>query len=246
MLYVELKDHIEKLGMIRSQYVKLLSAGKPETVRRRKEKEGWRYYTVGSGEGRPQRYFTDRKEGLDAYLRYREYLYICKMLAELEKEIDHSEKLLAALTPSVRKHWESIQGREYSVNDYGFRPDGRIYKTRRGDKVRSKAEGNISDDLFENGVEYHYEKPVGRKGVHGDFTIPHSVLGVPAIWEHFGMMNDPEYAAKAYEKIRYYESMGFIHGINLITTYERYGSGGPAETFDSEDAERIVKKHFIP
>ena len=39
-------------------------------------------------------------------------------------------------------------------------------------------------------------------------------------WEHFGMMDNPEYASPACRKIKTYCDNGIIPSINLIMTYE--------------------------
>ena len=39
-------------------------------------------------------------------------------------------------------------------------------------------------------------------------------------WEHFGMMDDPDYAARATEKLELYAENGFFPGKNLIITME--------------------------
>ena len=53
-----------------------------------------------------------------------------------------------------------------------------------------------------------------------DFTIMHPKTGKLLYWEHFGLMDAPEYRDKAFRKLRIYADHGILPGINLITTYE--------------------------
>ena len=40
------------------------------------------------------------------------------------------------------------------------------------------------------------------------------------IWEHFGMMDDIDYASRAWRKIENYRRAGYVQHTNLICTYE--------------------------
>ncbi len=85
--------------------------------------------------------------------------------------------------------------------------------TSKGERVRSKSETIIADLLAREGVPYRYEYPVKLRVpwvVSGMQTItqlhPDSmVLNVRTrevyYWEHFGMMDDPDYLKKNLKKI---------------------------------------------
>ena len=53
-----------------------------------------------------------------------------------------------------------------------------------------------------------------------DFTIRHPQTGDIFYWEHFGMMDIPEYASNAFSKLHVFANYGIISGVNLITTFE--------------------------
>ncbi|OWV15867.1 hypothetical protein [Fibrobacter sp. UWH1] len=53
-----------------------------------------------------------------------------------------------------------------------------------------------------------------------DFTCLNKRTRQEFIWEHFGMMDNPNYARNAIEKQRSYAAAGYIPGINFITTTE--------------------------
>ena len=88
--------------------------------------------------------------------------------------------------------------------------------------LRSKAESEIDSELFEKHIPFRYEAPliIGNKTFYPDFTIRHPITGEIYYWEHFGMMDNPEYAKSAYRKLELYYQVGLIPNINLITTYE--------------------------
>lgn len=55
---------------------------------------------------------------------------------------------------------------------------------------------------------------------HPDFTCLNIRTRKEFIWEHFGMMEDSEYAKSAVEKERIYASAGYVQGVNFIATTE--------------------------
>ena len=56
--------------------------------------------------------------------------------------------------------------------------------------------------------------------LHPDFYCLNLRTRQEFAWEHFGMMDDPEYAARATEKLGLYAENGFFPGKNLIITME--------------------------
>ena len=94
--------------------------------------------------------------------------------------------------------------------------------TSRGERVRSKSEVLIADTLDEMGIPYLYEKPIILKGriIHPDFTILHIPTRRTLFLEHFGMMDDPDYANMAVAKTHLYISSDILPGDRLILTFE--------------------------
>ena len=104
----------------------------------------------------------------------------------------------------------------------GYSAPSGLY-TERGEKVRSKSEVLIADLLFRNNIPYRYEYPLyldGMNTVYPDFTVLNVRTRTEYVWEHNGMMDDPEYAARAVQKICAYEMNGYHAGENLILTFE--------------------------
>lgn len=101
-------------------------------------------------------------------------------------------------------------------------PETLIVKTRRGELVRSKSEAFIADSLFELNIPYQYEYPfyVDDITLFPDFTIVHPRTKETYIWEHFGLMDNPNYVRNSLGKIPLFLSKEYMPGNNLIITYE--------------------------
>ncbi len=96
--------------------------------------------------------------------------------------------------------------------------------TKAGILVRSKSESIIANELFAFDIPFHYEQKlvIGETIIYPDFTIPgKEETELPYIWEHFGMMEKPNYIASALSKLKLYIESGYIPGINLILTFEK-------------------------
>ena len=55
---------------------------------------------------------------------------------------------------------------------------------------------------------------------HNRYKTEHPVTGEYFYWEHFGMMDKPDYARSTIDKLNSYVEHGIIPSVNLITTYE--------------------------
>lgn len=115
-------------------------------------------------------------------------------------------------------NWES---QEYSGKS--FSDDSIELYSERGERVRSKSELIIANLLNKYKVPYRYECPVVLRGygtVYPDFTILIVSSRREIYWEHQGMMDDPEYVAKAIKKVSSYIKSGIFPGERLILTSE--------------------------
>jgi len=136
----------------------------------------------------------------------------------------------------LRRHTSLYGLREALPDLEDFRPEERIHRALGGELVRSKSEALIANELFHAGVPFYYEKAlVAPDGSirRPDFTIPIETPRGPAVlyWEHWGMLDDPGYAAKAERRRQWYHDHDF--GATLIETDERGG-------FDSTSIRRII------
>jgi len=108
------------------------------------------------------------------------------------------------------------------------------YMTKKGHWVRSKTEAFIADTLYMNNIPYHYEEAFYCSDgtiYYPDFTILDVANKRVVIYEHFGLMQDPDYRMIAAMKINKYVESGLI----------------PFETFyySIEGGEAVVSTDFI-
>lgn len=95
-----------------------------------------------------------------------------------------------------------------------------------GERVRSKSEMIIADELSRYKVPYRYEKPIelhdwkGTIVIRPDFTIMNRYNGKVYLYEHLGMMDDMNYVDRNMRKLDLYEKNGYLIGENLIITHE--------------------------
>lgn len=92
-----------------------------------------------------------------------------------------------------------------------------------GNAFRSKSEGLIAQLLKSLGIPYRYEQELCLKdGVvfAPDFTIIDPYSHKEVYIEHFGMIDDPEYAINCIQRILEYEKNGIYLNINLFCTFE--------------------------
>lgn len=103
----------------------------------------------------------------------------------------------------------------------GYNADELKYMTASGIKVRSKSERTIADILAESRIPFRYEAEFIADGesMFPDFTIMRNDGNI-VIWEHFGLMDDPDYFKRTCMKVEKYRRAGFVQHSNLICTYE--------------------------
>ena len=95
--------------------------------------------------------------------------------------------------------------------------------TENGERVRSKSEKMIADKLKQLGIPYRYEAPLklGRSNIlHPDFTVLNVRKCKEYYYEHFGMMDNPEYMENALKRIELYEKNGIFPGDKLLFSWE--------------------------
>lgn len=130
----------------------------------------------------------------------------------------------ALITPVFLSDEEYIkQWQEVEYKGKHFEDDENIILTENGERVRSKSEKIIADKLYSLGIPYRYEYPLvmanGVK-VYPDFTILRMPMREEVYLEHFGMMDDPDYAETALYKLSTYEKNEIYLGVTLFVTYE--------------------------
>ena len=149
-----------------------------------------------------------------------------------EKLSSPRQQLVTPLTLPDEQYadaWLKVEYRRKKLPD-----DAPPFYTDNNEHVRSKSEVIIANALKAAGVPYRYEFPLLMDKnaadpdfpdydfcrLHPDFYCLNLRTRGEFAWEHFGMMDDPEYAARAAEKLQLYAENGFFPGKNLIITME--------------------------
>ena len=138
-----------------------------------------------------------------------------------DKLRDERRKLVTPFPETAEMLAERWSAREYE--GLGFAEDYPEFLTDRGERVRSKSEVLIANQLENGKIPYKYECPLTLEGfgtVYPDFTALNIKQSREMYWEHLGMMDNPEYVEKAVRKISAYIQNGILPGDQLIITAE--------------------------
>lgn len=105
----------------------------------------------------------------------------------------------------------------------------------------SKDEVMIDNALIAHGLQVRYEPELklGNETVYPDFQIMNPKTGRPIYWEHFGMMDRPDYLKRNLPKLNNYIWNGYYPGVNFIATFM-----GGEYRFDSQLIETIIEYFF--
>ena len=114
--------------------------------------------------------------------------------------------------------------------------------TRKGERVRSKSEVMIADELDQAGIPYKYECPLELDDmtIYPDFTILRTEDRKVLYWEHLGMMDDPDYCQTALTRINLYEKAGYFPGRKLLITHETKKT-----PLDMRVVEKIIEEFLL-
>ena len=221
------------------------------------------YYYKEKGHN-PTRHYIKREEEC-AFQKYARHQYASRVLPTLKKDLNALNRFIRSFSwqselsvadkmdPAlIRLCGKGFTSRSLFIEDwlsqsweetpmYGNDP---TRPTLSGARVRSKSEELISGTLSRHGIQFKYEKPLYLDGVgyavFPDFTILDPYTLLEKYWEHFGMMDDPEYALKALRKIMLYHRNGLFIGDRLICTFET--SDKP---LTSSDIESVIEKLLL-
>ena len=200
------------------------------------------YYLVTEKGDTKGKYIHKSDQGLAALLAQKSYdQKILKMvkteLARVDNLINiirsHNLVGLYAHLPEMRKELVNPiylpdeeyvkQWKDRQYDRLEFKEDEAEFYTLADERVRSKVEILIANMMYQKKIPYHYEVPVKlvRLGiVFCDFEGLNVKKRRTMYHEHFGMMDDPEYAEKAVRKMSEYMKNGLFPGRDLIISYE--------------------------
>ena len=190
-----------------------------------------------------KKYYEYRKKeleseaaGWEAYLKKTD-----KMKINSEHLLNHPEygKLLAKNFRPLDKELERWQEEPYEKCTK--HPENLLVQGTHGKMLRSKSEAIIDRMLYQNKIPFHYEEKLVLDGIilYPDFVIRHPFTGQYFYWEHFGMMDNPDYCNHACDKIKLYCRHGIIPSVNLILTYETKQC-----PLNADKVEMILQEYF--
>lgn len=150
------------------------------------------------------------------------------------------KKLVQPLLPTNQQKLESWKNQSFQPKS--IRNVQEALYTNKKERVRSKSEKILADLFSAKGVDYKYESPLilpdGLR-IYPDFTFYHPEKQVEIYWEHFGMMDVPEYANNAIRRIALYESAQIFLGERLLVTFETSQC-----TLNLHSAEALIQRHL--
>ncbi|MBQ7920704.1 MAG: ATPase [Lachnospiraceae bacterium] len=174
---------------------------------------------------------------IDFYLRHHNSSELAS--EQLLTSKDYQEILSPYFSPQSERYAEWMKA-PYDKNPKA--PESLIHKTAFGLRVRSKSESLIATLLYTKKIPFRYECALhlGAVVMYPDFTILHPVTGEIFYYEHFGMMDNPDYAANAHSKLQIYTSHGIIPSISLLTSFET-----KEKPLDMDMVEAMINHYFL-
>ena len=165
-----------------------------------------------------------------------------------EKIFQKLHKNRRALVEPVKLSDEEYAARWQAINyKKDFIPENKNYRTIKDEIVRSKSEILIADTLNRMNIPYHYEFPIKlitedgtKRTFHPDFLCLNRRTRKEFLWEHFGRMDDAEYATQTVSKLNLFSRNGIFNGKNLITTMET-GS----QPLNTRQIQKIAKEFLV-
>lgn len=141
------------------------------------------------------------------------------------------QKLITPLTLTNEQY--ASQWKTEPYQGLPFAPDTPVYTTNQGERVRSKSEVLIANALAQHKIPYRYEYPLtlhrnhthdtsqnATTTLHPDFLCLNLRTRQEIIWEHFGLMDSPEYLHNTVSKLKLYAQNKILPGKKLIITME--------------------------
>lgn len=218
--------------------LKNIPSGSLRIVQRR---NNFFYYLITNSKDTNGKYLPKTQSKLASQIAQRDYILSIKREIEGELKVLYKLKknyrpqnlinIYKRLTPGRKQLVTPVQlpNEEFakqwqaqSKPGNSFNSQNKCFQTSCGIFVRSKSEVLIADALTNHNIPFHYEMPLllNEKNFYPDFTCLHPSTRKVYIWEHFGLIDQPEYAMHALEKMILYQSKHFTQSNTLIITYE--------------------------
>ena len=173
--------------------------------------------------------FLQKKYDIKTHKTYAKECHLIDKLIEFEKsrikEFENdlfNELMYKYIRPSELSIKKIIEDFNKNVHGSSSSRTGQYrVTTKEGVLVKSKAEQIIADELYDSGIPFRYElclKCADQSFRSPDFTIINPATGKLFYWEHYGMMDKPDYARDKVDKMNSYSLSQIIPGDNLILT----------------------------
>lgn len=174
-------------------------------------------------------YYLKMKDFLSAKLKLIEKYVSRYCDAELDKGYQNlcygRRQIVTPIQPPLDEFVEKWTAVKYEALERW--EEGKVYFTTiKGEKVRSKTEKIIADELAAHNIPYRYEYPVEltvgkqQRIFRPDFMILNIRTRQVYLLEHFGMMDKTNYYNSSLNKLDIYEQNGYLLGKNLLILHE--------------------------
>lgn len=256
------KEELEKLLKILKKANKKAPEGTLRIIKTKgKYPQYYHYQGTGEGQGKSLRYLPKKELKFAQKLAQKQYdLDVIECLirradaigkflkqykeADVEQIYEKlSEERKALVIPAIEtdEMFEGTWRESIRANANEFPKEVEFY-TEAGESVRSKSEKILADGFRRMGIPYVYEPELeltDGSRIYPDFALLHKGKRKTIYFEHFGLMDYPEYSAKAIKKIAKYEESGYWFGDNFLCTFET--SENP---LDMRIVEKMLKQYF--
>ena len=183
----------------------------------------YQHFPKEDGKEKASRYL--KAEDMDIARQLAQQEYEEQLLRDLFQNLHEARKLLVSpLVDDDETYVAKWLDRQYSPGT--FAEDAPHLYTSSGIRVRSKSEIIIADTYSRLKIPSLYENPIKLRNdgrfitVRPDFTLLNVRTREQFLHEHFGMIDNPQYADQFIRKIELYEKNGIFPGKNLLVTWE--------------------------
>lgn len=178
------------------------------------------------------------KTAIDFYLRHHK-----KNPGQAEQLLLKNEEYQKLLAPHFKPLSQSLFDWAHAPYEKNQQyPERLVHKCVSGNIVRSKSEAMIDTLLYTHKIPFRYEcaLTLGNDTIYPDFTIRHPHTGNIFYWEHFGLIDQPNYRKKMMYKLQLFTSHQIYPSIQLLTTYET-----EEHPLSTRIVENMIEQYFL-
>ncbi len=237
MILWELKKEAKQIAMQMRSIHQLYASFPEEKLNCVLNGKYFKYYQT---DGHTNTYISKHNQDTAIILAAKEYYnrletkynHIQKMIEYYKRHIEKDQASIDALfaqdsgyrplleSISDTKDFSSWAKEDYPANPY--QPENKRFRTQAGIYVRSKSEKIIADTLTSYQISYRYEAALYLDyTIYPDFTLRHPETGELYYYEHFGMVDNPDYRDKMLDKLDMYMRHGIYDLLYTMETKEK-------------------------